>query len=96
MREAVADRVSPAALRDRNDPWWSAVKASDEFLDLVFPEFFRRLGLRPEFAKAQYYRLVPHIPAELVPSEVTAVLEAIASVAVQAVPVAESLETARR
>lgn len=90
MREAVRDRVMPAALRDRNDPFWSTVKASDDFLDPVFRDFFRRLGLRPEFSKAQYHRLVAHIPPELVSPEVVEVLDAIDLVAGQARPVAES------
>ncbi len=44
MREAVTDRAIPAALRDINDPWWRTVKASDDFLDSVFPDFYRRMG----------------------------------------------------
>ena len=86
MRGAIADRVAPAALRDRNDPWWRTVKASDEFLDLVFPEFFGRLGLRPDFPKSDYYRLVAHIPEELIPAEVRAVLDGIAMTADSARP----------
>ena len=66
MRKAVGDRVIPAALRDRNDPWWRTVEASDDFLDLVFPEFYKQLGLKPDFGKADYYRLVSHIPEDAI------------------------------
>jgi hypothetical protein len=90
MKAAVADRVSPAALRDRDDPWWRTVKASDDFLDLVFRDFFKRLGFRLEFSKAQYYRLVRHIPTALISPEVIAVLDTVASVADQARPGIES------
>ncbi len=86
MRRAVEDRVIPAALRDRSDPWWSNVKASDEFLDLVFPAFAKSIGLRNEMRKADYYRLVPHIPAHMVSPEVVAVLDAISEVARKAKP----------
>jgi hypothetical protein len=89
MKKAVEDRVARAAIRDRNDPWWRTVKASDEFLDLVFPEFFRGLGLRPDFRKAEYYRLVPHIPDALISPEVVKVLDAISEVARKAQPVGE-------
>jgi ABC-type arginine transport system ATPase subunit len=89
MKKAVEDRVAPAALRDRSDPWWSAVKASDQFLDLVFPEFFRQLGLRPDFRKADYYRLVKHVPDEFVSPEVGRVLDAIYGVFQEAKPVGQ-------
>ena len=89
MREAVRDRVIPAALRDLNDPWWRTVKASDEFLDLVFPDFYRRIGQYMEMRKADYYRLVPHVPDDLVSDEVKLVLDRIAEVAANAHPATE-------
>jgi hypothetical protein len=93
MRKAVSDRVVPAALRNPQDPWWSTVKASDEFLDLVFPEFYKQLGLRPDFRKADYFRLVSHIPEVLISPEVSGVLDAIDNVAKRARPAAEELAT---
>ena len=89
MRKAVSDRVAPAALRNPQDPWWSTVKASDEFLDLVFPEFYKQLGLRPDFRKADYFRLVSHIQEVLISPEVVGVLDAIDNVAKKARPAAE-------
>lgn len=65
------------------------MKASDEFLDLVLPEFFRQLGVRPDLPKAQYFRLVPHIPDELMSPEVAAVLDDIADVAARARPASD-------
>jgi hypothetical protein len=89
MRAAVNDRAIPAALRDPNDPWWRTVKASDEFLDLVFPDFYRRMGLYMDMRKADYYRLVPHIPEDLISNEVRIALDRIHEVASNAHPVAE-------
>jgi hypothetical protein len=86
MREAVRDRVIPAALRDLSDPWWRTVKASDEFLDLVFPDFYRRIGQYMEMRKADYYRLVSHVPDDLVSDEVKQVLDRIAEIASKAHP----------
>jgi hypothetical protein len=93
MKKAIEDRVPRAALRDPTDPWWTNVKASDEFLDLVFPEFFKGLGLRPDFRKADYFRLVPHIPEDLIPSEVVSVLDDVAEVARKARPVEDNTES---
>jgi hypothetical protein len=81
---AIEDRVIPAALRDRSDPWWSNVKASDEFLDLVFPAFFRGLGLKPDFPKARYHELVRHIPESKISPEIFTVLDGISTVAQKA------------
>lgn len=89
MQAAVRDRTIPAALRDTNDPWWRTVKASDEFLDLVFPDFYRRMGLYMDMRKADYYRLVPHIPLELISDEVRIALDHIDETARRAHPVTE-------
>jgi ABC-type taurine transport system ATPase subunit len=89
MRKAIEDRVPPAALRDRSDPWWANIKASDEFLDLVFPGFFQGLGLKPDFPKASYHELVRHIPEEMISPEVVTVLDEIDAVARKAHPAEE-------
>jgi hypothetical protein len=89
MRAAVQDRAIPAALRDADDPWWRTVKASDEFLDLVFPDFYRRMGLYMDMRKADYHQLVIHIPEELISDEVRLALDRISEVAMNAHPVAE-------
>lgn len=86
MRKAIEDCVPPAALRDRRDPWWDNVKASDEFLDLVFPGFFQGLGLKPDLPKASYHELVRHIPEEMISPEVVTVLAEIDAVARKAHP----------
>ena len=86
MRKVVSDRVAPAALRNPLDLWWNNVKATDEFLDLIFPEFYKQLGLRPDFRKADYFRLVPHIPEALISPEIVEVLNMIAEVAGKAQP----------
>ena len=88
MRQAVRDRVPPAALRDPEDRWWREVKASDEFLAPVFQSFFRALGRPPDVGKANYHRLVPHIPEATLAPAVVEVLDAIAAVAARARPAA--------
>jgi hypothetical protein len=88
MRQAVRDRVPPAALRDPDDRWWRDVKASEELLDIVFRDFFRALKRRPEFGKADYHRLVAHIRAAAIAPEVVEVLDAIADTAARARPAA--------
>lgn len=86
MSRAVADRVPPAALKDRGDPWWRTVKASDEYLDLVFPAFYGAVGLRCPMSKGDYHRLVEFVPLERISEEITQVLNGIAEVIAAASP----------
>ena len=91
MRKCIEDRVPPAALRNRNDSWWSDVKASDDFLERVFEDFFQGLGLYQDFSKADYYRLVKFIPEELIDSEVVQALDDLLQVAERATPAEKEL-----
>ena len=88
MRESIADFVLPAALRDLSYPSWVTMKASDEFLDRVFPSFFSKLGLPNLMAKTDYHVLAGYVPRELIDPEVGEVLDAIVEVAQAARPVA--------
>jgi len=88
MRESIADFVLPAAFRDLSDPSWVTMKASDEFLDRVFPSFFSKLGLPNLMAKTDYHVLAWYVPRELIAPEVGEVLDAIVEVAQAARPVA--------
>lgn len=89
MNECIQDFVPPVALRDRDDRWWSDVKASDEFLDRLFEEYFRRLGLPNLMRKSDYHQLARLVPTELIATEVGEKLDAILRVAEQAETVAE-------
>jgi hypothetical protein len=86
MQESIIDRLAPAVLKNRQDVWWSEAKASDQFLDLVFPEFYRKIGYRLDFRKADYHRLVPFIQASDIDGEVLDVLHDISEVARRANP----------
>ncbi len=89
MKHIVEGRIPPVALRDRNDRWWSTVKASDEFLDPVFEDFFKSLGIPNLMRKSDYHRLAGLVPREEIAPEVAEVLDAIVEVAGRAVPVWE-------
>lgn len=87
MRECIRDRVPLAALKDPTDQWWKTVKASDEFLDLVFRAFFSSLGLPGDLMrKTDYHQLARFVPSERIDEEVVSVLDQIAEVAAMASP----------
>jgi ABC-type transport system involved in cytochrome c biogenesis ATPase subunit len=86
MKRAVEARVPPAALKNREDRWWSSVKATDDFLDPVFEDFFDELGLANLMRKTDYHRLAPLVPKELLEHEIVEKLDLIVQVAERARP----------
>ncbi|HET6202430.1 MAG TPA: AAA family ATPase [Planctomycetota bacterium] len=92
MRRCIEDLVSPLALRDPSDPWWSNSKASDEFLDRLFERFFLELGLPNLMRKTDYHVLARYVPVEKIEPEVLEVLDGVRSVASRARPVREGGE----
>jgi Fe-S cluster assembly ATPase SufC len=83
MQQCIEKLVPPVALRDRNDRWWREVKASDDFLDRVFEDYFATLGLPNLMRKNGYYVLAKCVPQDLIGPEVTEILDAILAVANQ-------------
>jgi energy-coupling factor transporter ATP-binding protein EcfA2 len=83
---AARDRIPPAALTDRTDRWWSNVKASDDFLDPVFTDFFERAALPHLMRKTDYHRLASLVPVEMIHPDVAAMLDAVVEVAATARP----------
>jgi len=90
MRECVEDRIPRVALRDRADRWWTDTKASDEFLDPLFEDYFRRLELPNLMRKTDYHQLARLVPSELIDPEIREKLDAIAETARKARPRGEA------
>jgi hypothetical protein len=87
MEETVRELVPPIALGDPSDPFWIDTKASDEFLDRVFPRFFERVGLPSDLMrKTDYHVLAECMTPEMIDPEVVSVLDELARIAGQARP----------
>ena len=89
MRDCIEDLVPRAALRDRNDPWWSETKATDQFLNRLFESFFAKLEIPNLMRKSDYHVLVRYVPEDQIASEISEVLDTILEVAERATPVTE-------
>jgi energy-coupling factor transporter ATP-binding protein EcfA2 len=87
MRECIADFVPAIALRDPDDSWWVNTKATDDFLDRLFEEFFKRLGIQNMMRKTDYHNLARYVPVDEISPEVSEVLDSILEVARRATPV---------
>lgn len=66
MQAVIAEYTIPAALRDLSTAFWVNTKLSDDWLDVIFPEFYQRLGLPQDFYKRDYYQLIRQLqPGEI-------------------------------
>jgi ABC-type cobalamin/Fe3+-siderophores transport system ATPase subunit len=45
MTQAIADYTLPAYLKNANDEWWNTAKLSDDWLDKIFPAFYKSLNI---------------------------------------------------
>ncbi len=75
MQECIDDLVPRAAYRDPANIWWQNVKASDEFLDVLFEDFFKKLYLPNLMRKTDYHVLARHVSKEQLDPEIVEVLD---------------------
>ena len=43
MQEIIRDRIPGIAQKNRNDEWWIKTKMSDDFLEPVFRDFYKKI-----------------------------------------------------
>ncbi len=85
MEEAI--QQTEGALRTLGkDPWSADIKASEEFLEPLFKQFYEQLGLPNLMRKTDYHVLAVFVPAEQIDPEIRQALEAIVSIAGKAKP----------
>jgi ABC-type hemin transport system ATPase subunit len=79
MQSVIADLTQALARLRRTTPWSPDIKATDDFLDPLFEEYFQRLGLPNMMRKTDYHELAARIPLHEIDPEVVEVLDAIVS-----------------
>lgn len=62
-------------------PWGPDIKASSNFLDRVFKNFYKKLQLPNLMSKTDYHRLADYVPREAIDGEITEKLDAVLEVA---------------
>ena len=58
MQHVIEKFTIPAYLQNVNDPWWDNAKLTDEWLDVIFREFYKEMNLPQDFFKRDYYQLI--------------------------------------
>lgn len=86
MEESIAAIEAALVALSKPSPWGSDIKASDDFLDPLFKNFYERLGLPNLMRKTDYHTLAPHVLETAIGVEVRAKLDLIVQTAAQAKP----------
>lgn len=87
MKKAITEISAALSVLRKPSPWSPEIKASDDFLDLLFPKYFAELNL-PEnlMRKTDYHTLAQFITKEQIDAEVVEKLDAIWDIAQKAKP----------
>jgi ABC-type transport system involved in cytochrome c biogenesis ATPase subunit len=86
MREAITEVASALRTLGKPDPWSIDIKATDEFLDPVFRNFFSKLSLPLGLRKSDYHLLARLLPSDKMDPEIKDKLDLVAEVARKAKP----------
>ena len=78
MQQAISDYTLPVYLKNLDDEWWSTAKLSDDWLDKIFPAFYKQLGVSVGFNfKKEYFQLISLLDKKDIPAEITEKLDLI-------------------
>jgi energy-coupling factor transporter ATP-binding protein EcfA2 len=86
MEASIAEVETAMATLRKGSPWSPDTKVSDDFLDPLFENYFKRLGLPNLMRKTDYHELARLVPRSLVDKEVVEVLDRVVSTSSRAVP----------
>lgn len=70
MQDCINLCTLPLYLQDLNHQWWKDAKLSSDWLDLIFPEFYKKLNLPQDFYKRDYFQLINLIPVANIDREI--------------------------
>jgi AAA15 family ATPase/GTPase len=77
MQECINLCTLPLYLQDLEHQWWKDAKLSSDWLDLIFPQFYKQLNLPQDFYKRDYYQLISLIEIDKIDKELATHLDLI-------------------
>jgi hypothetical protein len=86
MEDSIRQIEAAMSTLGKGSPWSPDTKVSDDFLDPLFENFFKRLSLPNLMRKTDYHHLARHVPPELLDPEVREVLDRIVGASQRAQP----------
>jgi len=87
MQESIEEITKAKETLRKPGPWSDEIKASDDFLDILFPTFFEKLGMTNLMNKSDYHILARLVPRDSIDPEVIEKLNLIVDIAQKASPV---------
>jgi AAA domain, putative AbiEii toxin, Type IV TA system/AAA ATPase domain len=86
MEESISEIEKAMQTLGKGSPWEPGTKVTDDFLDPLFENFYRRVGLPNLMRKTDYHRLAHFVPADQIDPEVAQVLDSVLAVSRGASP----------
>ncbi len=86
MEQEIAEMEKAFSKLNRPSPWSADIKATDDFLDPLFTNYSKRLGVPLCLRKSMYFTLASLLRTNEIDPEVRAKLDAVASIAARAKP----------
>lgn len=77
MQECISECTLPIYLKNLDNEWWDNAKLSTDWLDLIFPEFYKKMGLPVDFRKRDYYELIKLLDNSEIDQEIVECLDSI-------------------
>lgn len=90
MDRCIVRMAEALSIQRKPDPWSPDIKATDEFLDPLFANYYEELQLPGLFRKSDYHELADYLPANQIDPEINEKLDAIAAVSASARPRADT------
>lgn len=87
MEEAIAEIEAALLKLNKGSPWSPDTKVSEEFLEPVFDEYFKKLKLPNLMRKSDFHQLASLVPDGQIPAEIREKLDLIVETAGRAHPV---------
>lgn len=84
MKDAIFEIAAALKKLKKQEPWSADTKATDDFLDPLFDEFFKKINLENLLRKSDYHILASLVPKDKIDPEVAEKLAAIVAVAKKA------------
>ncbi|MBL7785594.1 MAG: ATP-binding protein [Chitinophagales bacterium] len=75
MQECINECTLPLYLKNLTHEWWNDEKLSTNWLDLIFPEFYKKIGIPIDFRKRDYYELIKLLDKNEVDLEIVECLD---------------------
>ena len=86
FEECIGELVRALEVANHPDPWGPDIKVTDEFLDPLFKNFFKRINTPQLLFKRDYHRLATTLPIDQVHEDIIAMLDCIMTTADHAAP----------